>query len=256
LVHSTSPVEIVVLYVDKANKCPQVCEALEEDHVRAAITVMADDDVEWPLTLMPWLLAPFEDDRMGGAGTCQLVKRVVCGDAATRIFNWLGDAYIERRNFEISATHNIDGGTSCMSGRTGTYRTEILKSYDFLRGFKNEKWGRCILDADDDNFVTRWYGDESNPIAQALKVLRPIDTESKDQPMPDSKTPAPSTSVSASKQFPNSRKLFNATYDVVCRRFGDHNTLPFLHVTLVFIHHVTFFPEDMAHVASHFPWKA
>ncbi|KAK4129656.1 glycosyltransferase family 2 protein [Parathielavia appendiculata] len=153
---AVSPVEIDVLHVDKANKRLQVCKALEDDHVKTAITVMADDDVEWPSTLMPWLLAPFEDDKMGGVGTCQRVKRVTDGDATTRIFNWLGAAYIERRNFEISATHNMDGGTSCMSGRTGAYRTEILKSYDFLGNFKNEKWGRYILNADDDNFVTRW----------------------------------------------------------------------------------------------------
>lgn len=153
---AASPVEISVLHVCKANKRLQVCKALEDDHVNTAITVLADDDVEWPPTLMPWLLAPFEDDRMGGVGTCQRVKRVVGGDLATRIFNWLGAAYIERRNFEISATHNIDGGTSCMSGRTGAYRTEIFKSYGFLENFKNERWGRCILNADDDNFVTRW----------------------------------------------------------------------------------------------------
>ncbi|KAL1835495.1 hypothetical protein VTJ49DRAFT_6593 [Mycothermus thermophilus] len=151
-----SPVEIEVLHVDKANKRLQVCKALEGDYVRTAITVMADDDVEWPPTLIPWLLAPFEDDRIGGVGTCQRVKRVTEGDMMTRIWNWLGAAYIERRNFEISATHNIDGGTSCMSGRTGAYRSEILKSYDFLANFKNEKWGRYILNADDDNFVTRW----------------------------------------------------------------------------------------------------
>jgi cellulose synthase/poly-beta-1,6-N-acetylglucosamine synthase-like glycosyltransferase len=149
------PTEIDVLHVDKANKRLQLCKALEDDHVKTAITVMADDDVEWPSTLMPWLLAPFEDDKIGGVGTCQRVKRVD-GDVVTRIFNWLGAAYIERRNFEISATHNIDGGTSCMSGRTGAYRTEILKSYNFLGSFKNEKWGRYILNADDDNFVTRW----------------------------------------------------------------------------------------------------
>ena len=151
-----APVEIEVLHVDKANKRLQVCKALEDDHVKTAVTVMADDDVEWPSTLMPWLLAPFEDDRMGGVGTCQRVKRVHDGDVKTRVFNWLGAAYIERRNFEISATHNIDGGTSCMSGRTGAYRTEILKSYGFLANFKNEKWGRYILNADDDNCVTRW----------------------------------------------------------------------------------------------------
>ncbi|KAL2270828.1 hypothetical protein VTJ83DRAFT_199 [Remersonia thermophila] len=153
---AASPVEIEVLQVDKANKRLQVCKALEGDHVRTAITVMADDDVEWPPTLIPWLLAPFEDDRIGGVGTCQRVKRVTEGDMMTRVWNWLGAAYIERRNFEISATHNIDGGTSCMSGRTGAYRSEILKSYDFLASFKNEKWGRYILNADDDNFVTRW----------------------------------------------------------------------------------------------------
>jgi hypothetical protein len=136
---AASPVEIDVLQVDKANKRLQVCKALEDNHVKTAITVMADDDVEWPSTLMPWLLAPFEDDRMGGVGTCQRVKRVADGDVATRIFNWLGAAYIERRNFEISATHNTDGGTSCMSGRTGAYRTEILKSDGFLMNFKNEK---------------------------------------------------------------------------------------------------------------------
>ncbi|OHE97491.1 glycosyltransferase family 2 [Colletotrichum orchidophilum] len=137
-----------------ANKRLQVCEALPK--VTTKLTIMADDDVTWPSTMMPWILAPFEDPKIGGVGTCQRVKRVWEGPLSTRIFNWLGAAYIERRNFEISATHNIDGGTSCMSGRTGAYRSEILSSHDFLEGFKTEKWGKYILNADDDNFVTRW----------------------------------------------------------------------------------------------------
>lgn len=137
-----------------ANKRLQVCEALPT--VSTAITIMADDDVTWPSTLMPWILAPFEDRSMGGVGTCQRVRREWDAPLATRCWNWLGAAYIERRNFEISATHNIDGGTSCMSGRTGAYRTEILQSHEFLNGFKNEKWRKWILNADDDNFVTRW----------------------------------------------------------------------------------------------------
>lgn len=138
-----------------ANKRLQVCEAIPT--VRTRITVMADDDVTWPPTLLPWLLAPFEDEAYGGVGTCQRVKRVPPDSSLSeKIFNWLGAAYIERRNFEISATHNIDGGTSCMSGRTGAYRTEILNNADFLHGFRTEKWGKYILNADDDNFVTRW----------------------------------------------------------------------------------------------------
>lgn len=145
---------IRVLHTAIANKRLQVCEALPR--VRTRITVMADDDVTWPPTMLPWILAPFEDEAVGGVGTCQRVRRERAGGWATRAWNWLGAAYIERRNFEISATHNMDGGTSCMSGRTGAYRSSILSSHDFLQGFKNEKWRKWILNADDDNFVTRW----------------------------------------------------------------------------------------------------
>ena len=117
---------------------------------------MADDDVTWPRTILPWLLAPFEDARIGGVGPCQRVKRLEIATTMEFIFNWLGAAYIERRNFEISATHGIDGGTSCMSGRTCAFRSEILQSPLFLDGFKTERWGKFQLNADDDNFVTRW----------------------------------------------------------------------------------------------------
>ncbi|KAI9899028.1 hypothetical protein N3K66_005489 [Trichothecium roseum] len=143
-----------VMATNIANKRIQVCEALPK--VTTPITIMADDDVTWPSTLLPWILAPFEDPKIGGVGTCQRVRREFNAPWTTRMWNWLGAAYIERRNFEISATHNIDGGTSCMSGRTGAYRSEILSSHEFLEGFKNEKWRKWILNADDDNFVTRW----------------------------------------------------------------------------------------------------
>lgn len=154
LASSLSLTSVRVLASPIANKRIQVCEALPK--VRTPITIMADDDVTWPSTLMPWILAPFEDPKIGGVGTCQRVRRERSGAWSVRIWNWLGAAYIERRNFEISATHNMDGGTSCMSGRTGAYRSEILSSHDFLDGFKNEKWRKWILNADDDNFVTRW----------------------------------------------------------------------------------------------------
>lgn len=145
---------IRVLHTPVANKRLQVCEAIP--NVKTPITVMADDDVTWQKTMLPWLLAPFEDDDMGGVGTCQKVRRITDGPWQERIWNWLGAAYIERRNFEISATHNIDGGTSCMSGRTGAYRTKILSSFEFLEGFKHERWWQYRMNADDDNFVTRF----------------------------------------------------------------------------------------------------
>lgn len=145
---------IRVFQVPIANKRIQVCEAIPE--VKTSIIIMADDDVTWPSTILPWLLAPFEDAKVGGVGPNQRVKRVRSGPLIPIIYNWLGAAYIERRNFEISATHGIDGGTSCMSGRTCAFRSEILQSPLFLEGFKNERWGQYQLNADDDNFVTRW----------------------------------------------------------------------------------------------------
>ena len=138
LVQSLGHANVRVLHTPIANKRLQVCEALPK--VQTPIIVMADDDVTWPSTMLPWILAPFEDPKIGGVGTCQRVRREPNGSLAVRCWNWLGAAYIERRNFEISATHNIDGGTSCMSGRTGAYRAEILPSHEFLHGFKNEKW--------------------------------------------------------------------------------------------------------------------
>ncbi|KAI1840670.1 hypothetical protein JX265_006121 [Neoarthrinium moseri] len=155
LAKTLSSPSIRVLSTPIANKRLQVCEALPQ--VDTEIIIMADDDVTWPSTLMPWILAPFDENpRIGGVGTCQRVRRDPDGTWSDQIWNWLGSAYIERRNFEISATHNIDGGTSCMSGRTGAYRSEILQSHDFLEGFKNERWQNYTLNADDDNFVTRW----------------------------------------------------------------------------------------------------
>jgi cellulose synthase/poly-beta-1,6-N-acetylglucosamine synthase-like glycosyltransferase len=146
--------EVKVLKIPVANKRLQVCKALP--FVKTRIMVMVDDDVIWPSTILPWLLAPFKDVKMGGVGTCQHVRRLKSGTLMELCYNWLGAAYIERRNFEISATHYMDGGTSCMSGRTCAFRTEILQDPDFLSRFTTEEWRGRLLKADDDNFITRW----------------------------------------------------------------------------------------------------
>ncbi|KAL2181085.1 uncharacterized protein P884DRAFT_192070 [Thermothelomyces heterothallicus CBS 202.75] len=107
------------------------------------------------------------------------------------------------------------------------------------------------------------FGDESNPITMALKAFSRVNhkhpTDSQDQPMQDaaaSETEStPSKPAAPNKQFPNALSLFTKTYDIVCHRFGDPNILPFLHVTLVFIYHLTFCPDAMVHVAPRFPWK-
>ncbi|KAF2666871.1 putative polysaccharide synthase Cps1, partial [Microthyrium microscopicum] len=142
--------KIQVLSVEHPNKRNQMCEAIP--HVTTKITIFADDDVIWPSTMLPWILAPFENPKVGGVGTSQRLKR----EDKPNFWNFLGAAYLLRRNWDIIACNKIDGGLPCLSGRTVAYRTEIIKNSEFMNEFRNEKWKQYILKADDDNFLTRW----------------------------------------------------------------------------------------------------
>ncbi|KAF4447843.1 hypothetical protein F53441_8648 [Fusarium austroafricanum] len=45
------------------------------------------------------------------------------------------------------------------------------------------------------------------------------------------------------------------TIDKVVRRWGDTNTLPFLHTILVFMNHMTKYPAAISHLEDKYPWK-
>lgn len=142
--------------VKQANKRRQMARAIPE--VTTSIIVFADDDVDWPQRTLQWLLAPFEFSRYGGVVTCQRLRRAEHPSMTERLWNFLGALYLERRNFDCAAMTHMDGGMPCISGRTCAYRTEILQEPAFTRGFTDEKWwfDSYQLNADDDNFITRW----------------------------------------------------------------------------------------------------
>ena len=147
-IHSS---RIRVISIAHANKRRQMCRALPE--VLTKITMFADDDVIWPPKILDWVLAAFEKSDIGGVGTCQRLRRAT----HPNIWGFLAALYLERRNFEISATTHLDGGVSCLSGRTVAYRTLILQDPKFTYGFTHESWlGKYQLNTDDDNFITRW----------------------------------------------------------------------------------------------------
>lgn len=145
--------KIRVLSIKEANKRRQMCRAIPE--VTTPITIFVDDDVEWPEKLIPWILAPFEDRKYGGVGTSQRLRR----PTDPNHWDFHGAVYLERRNWDCSACLNIDGGLPCLSGRTVAYRSSILQDEAFTHGFTHETWRTNQLNADDDNFITRWlYG--------------------------------------------------------------------------------------------------
>lgn len=144
------------LSVGNPNKRRQMARAVPE--VKTPITIFADDDVVWPSTLMPWILAPFENPKMGGVVTKQrLIRPEIKGFAH---WNWvhLNSLYLTRRTFDCSATTYMDGAMPCLSGRTCAYRSSILRDERFLTKFIHESfcWGKYRLNCDDDNFITRW----------------------------------------------------------------------------------------------------
>lgn len=146
-----NPKLIRVLSVSQANKRRQLCRAIPE--VTTKITLLLDDDVWLPEKFNKWMLAPFEDSHVGGVGTNQQLRRF----NRSNIWEFLGAIYLVRRTFDCTACNWIDGGLPCLSGRAVAYRSEILQDSNFTYGFTHETWGSDhFLNADDDNFITRW----------------------------------------------------------------------------------------------------
>ncbi|KAF2017668.1 glycosyltransferase family 2 protein [Aaosphaeria arxii CBS 175.79] len=146
-----SPKRIQILSISQANKRRQLSRAIPE--VQTKITLLLDDDVWLPEKFTKWILAPFEDPRVGGVGTNQQLRR----NDRSNLWEFLGALYLVRRNFDCTACNWMDGGLPCLSGRAVAYRSEILQDPNFTYGFTHETWGSDhFLNADDDNFITRW----------------------------------------------------------------------------------------------------
>ena len=150
--------KISVIQQQKANKRVQVCHAMP--FVQTGIVVSVDSTVFWPSTrLLPTLIAPFEDPKVAVVGTYKRVVREPVGFSLKSFWNFIGCLYLERHNFEVAATSNLDGGCFVISGRTAAYRTEVFADPAFQEGFTNEKFFFGLfgpLNPDDDNFITRW----------------------------------------------------------------------------------------------------
>ena len=175
---------ILVMSVPQANKRKQMMHALSE--IDTPVTIFVDDDVTWPITLLPWILAPLEDKSYGGVGTNQWLRDVACPSFMERFWRFLNLLYLQRRNFDCSACNHLDGGLPCLSGRTVAYRTKMIKDKAFIDGFENEIWGfdkGYRLAVDDDNFITRWAYSHGYKIAfqyhKEAEVLTELETNSR-----------------------------------------------------------------------------
>ncbi|RSL49327.1 hypothetical protein CEP53_009188 [Fusarium sp. AF-6] len=91
------------------------------------------------------------------------------------------------------------------------------------------------------------YGAESNLLMRAM-AQKPEET---DVAMDGSSI----VEANPDETFKQALSFAVRIIETVMRRWGDTNTLPFLHSVLVFMNHMTRFPGAMSHLEAAFPWK-
>ena len=109
-------------------------------------------------TAMPgalkWILAPFADPYIGAVGTSQEMRTQRKG----QMVSWwevMADMRLSLRFTEAMSMQVLDGGISCLSGRTAAYRKMIFTP-EFEHKFLNEFYrGKYHLHSGDDKFLTR-----------------------------------------------------------------------------------------------------
>lgn len=122
--------EVKVESVRNPNQRHQTAVAIKK--VKTRIIICADDDVLWRFTpFLEWILAPFEDRRMGGVATRQCLLRPSDMGPFEQVWYFLEALYLEQRNIDCITTMFMDGGVPCLSGRTLVLRTEMVKDAAF-----------------------------------------------------------------------------------------------------------------------------
>ncbi|KAF7588406.1 hypothetical protein BBP40_005735 [Aspergillus hancockii] len=150
-------VEVRTLHTPLPNKRKQMAHAIQ--NAKGQIIVLADDDVFWPPTMLKHVLTVFDQSPdIGGVGTLQQAHGLDSRRPETiTVWEALAARRISRNNIQEAASIQIDGSTTCLSGRTVAYRSVILQDEAFLTSFTNEYWlGRYHLNSGDDAFLTRW----------------------------------------------------------------------------------------------------
>jgi hypothetical protein len=105
-----------------------------------------DDDAIWNSYFLKYLLVPFNDDKMGGTGSNQIMRPVRM-DVPPTTFERIGDMRLSSRMLEAAASTFYDGSVSCLSGRTALYHKRIIEPLDkFEAIFCNEYWFKCAPD--------------------------------------------------------------------------------------------------------------
>jgi Glycosyltransferase like family 2 len=102
------------------------------------LVCFTDDDAIWNANFLKWLIVPFNDKRMGGTGSNQIMRPNDLTKPPT-VFERIADMRLSGRMLEAAASTFYDGSVSCLSGRTALYHKRIITE-GFAQEFTQEKW--------------------------------------------------------------------------------------------------------------------
>lgn len=160
----TKHTKVNVIKINEPGKRPALAAGIKKTTTK--LVVLADDDVKWSKQFLGKLIAPFQhSDKIGGVGCKQIGRYAHFFD----VFRVLADMRLAVRYLELMATTTLDKGASCISGRTGAYRTEIIQNEKFYDYFLNEKFFGMQLQSGDDKCLTRFVMNEGYDVYHQLR---------------------------------------------------------------------------------------
>lgn len=91
------------------------------------------------------------------------------------------------------------------------------------------------------------FGNDSNVLKNAITPKQSDDMDIAGE--------SPSTKATPTDVFHQSLSFAVQTLEIVIRRWGDMNILPFLHTQMVFLHHLSKFPSAIKFIEHKYPWR-
>ncbi|KAK1975622.1 family 2 glycosyl transferase [Colletotrichum cereale] len=157
---------ISVMTAEYASKRYQMVVGIKQ--AKGKILALVDDDAFWnTLQVLPYLLAPFEDPKVGGSFGKQsaLIPFKRRDPAVITPWEVASLRSLDSQNNIQAVRSTADGGCFCMIGRTMVIRAEIAADPRFVHAITTDTWRGKLLNTGDDSFITRWLQTEGWDIA-------------------------------------------------------------------------------------------
>ncbi|KAI2474465.1 Polysaccharide synthase [Pyrenophora tritici-repentis] len=147
--------KIIIAIAPLANKRHQLMVGVKA--AKGKIFALVDDDVYWRLdTVVPYLLAPFEDAEVGAVAGIQSAEVPPERQDARVLTPWEAIATFDLCQWKGSREVHFaaDGGCWCLSARTLFIRASILQDQGFADAYTQEVIGRRVVNTADDVVLT------------------------------------------------------------------------------------------------------